>query len=172
MTIHEEHPFQLPPEQRDLGRRLRGRLAAGVTVLTAGTTDHPVGLTASSLSLVDGEPWRAVVVVSDTADFYDAVQEAGTFVMHGLETRHRALADRLAGLAPAPGGMFRDLSLSATDWGPHIEGLETWAGCRLESMTPVGYQHLLVGLVEVIGVHDLTDPLVYYRGRYRSLDPS
>ncbi len=143
-----------------------------MTVLTTGDPDDPIGLTASSVTLVDGDPWRIVVVVSDTADFYEGVQASGLFVLHGLETQHRTLADRLAGLAPAPGGMFSGLTLEPTEWGPRIEGLGTWAGCRLESMAPVGYQHLLVGTVESIAIHDLVDPLVYYRGRYRRLDPS
>lgn len=172
MTIHDEHPFRLPPEQRELGRRFRGRLASGVTVLTAGSAARPVGLTASSITVVDGSPWRVVAVISDTSDFYDAVEEGRGFVVHLLELRHRRLADRLAGLAPAPGGMFKDLELIETPWGPRLGELSTWAACRVESVTPVGYQHLLVGAIEEVAVHELDEPLVYFRGRYRALGDS
>ncbi len=47
--IHDEHPFVTPPEQRDPARRLRGRLAAPVTILTAGRDRNRTGLTVSSL---------------------------------------------------------------------------------------------------------------------------
>lgn len=169
MTIHDEHPFHLPPEERDLGRRFRGRLASGVTVMTAGTAAEPVGLTASSVTLVDGDPWRLVAVISDTSDFYDVVLERGKFLIHCLELEHQALADRLAGLSPSPGGMFRGLGLVDTEWGPRIEGLESWLGAQSSEMTPVGHQHLLIGEVAHVEVHDVVNPLIYFRGRYRAL---
>lgn len=169
MTIHDEHPFQLPPEERDLGRRFRGRLAAGVTVMTAGSVSDPVGLTVSSVTLVDGDPWQVVAVVSDSSDFFDRVEQTGELVIQVLEATHRSLADRLAGLAPAPGGMFRDVPLLDTPWGPRIEAMDSWLGAANGTLTPLGRQFLLVAEVAHVEVHDLVDPLLYYRGKYRSL---
>lgn len=137
--------------------------------MTAGSSANPAGLTASSVTLVDGEPWQVVAVISDTSDFYDMVDSSQSFLIHCLETNDRALADRVAGLAPAPGGMFRDLGLVDTPWGPRIEGLDSWLGAAGATMSPVGNQYLLIGDVAHVEVHDMTDPLVYYRGRYRSL---
>ena len=137
--------------------------------MTAGSVEDPVGLTASSVTLVEGEPWRMLVVISDTSDVYDVVVNGAPFVVQVLDTADRALADRIAGLSPAPGGMFREVGLATTDWGPRLADHGTLIGCQTESLEPVGFQHLLIGRVEQIAVHDLTDPLLYYRGRYRSL---
>ena len=51
-TVGDENPFVAAVEDRDPGRRLRGRLVAPVTVWTASGADGPVGLTVSSVLMV------------------------------------------------------------------------------------------------------------------------
>jgi flavin reductase (DIM6/NTAB) family NADH-FMN oxidoreductase RutF len=166
VTIHHEHPFIPSPDSRDRARQFRGRLAAAVTVVTAG---HD-GMTASSVLVVEGEEPRFVVAVSEMAEFWEAVEQSGRFVVHVASARHRHLSDRFAEVAPSPGGVFAGLEVTETEWGPLIAGFDTWGGCRTESATPLGFQRLLVGVIERLEVGDLTDPLIYFRGRYRSLD--
>lgn len=140
-----------------------------MTVVTAGSPDAPLGMTASSVTVADGDPWRLLLVVSDTADIFDALVDPGRFVVQMLDESDRTLADRLAGLTPAPGGLFKDVAVEVTDWGVRLARSETWAGCATESVDPVGYQHLVVARIEQVAVHELETPLVYYRGRYRTL---
>lgn len=165
MTIHSEHPFQTPPEQRDRARQLRGRLAAPVTIITSGTD----GMTASAVFVVEGNPPRVIIGISETADFHEAVNTTGRFVMHIGEYRHRPLSDRFAEIAPSPGGLFAGLETVATPWGPRIVGFDNWAGCRLEGTMAVGAQILVVGEIEELDLGELEDPLIYFRGRYRKL---
>jgi len=165
MTIHNEHPFQTPPEARDPARRLRGRLVGPVTIVTAGTD----GMTASAVLVVEGLPPRVVMAVSEGADFRSAVGASNRFVLHVGGQEHRALADRFAEIAPSPGGLFAGLEVTETRWGPLIGGFDTWAGCRLDTTTPVGNQLLMVGEIEELHLGEIADPLVYFRGRYRRL---
>ncbi len=165
MTIHNEHPFQTPPEQRDPARRLRGRLASSVTIITAGSD----GMTASAVLVVEGDPPRVVIAVSETADFHDALKKTGRFVMHIAEFDHHPLSDRFAEVAPSPGGLFAGLEVVETAWGPRLAGFQNWAGCRLEDTIRVGFQILLVGQIEQLELDDLDDALIYFRGRYRRL---
>jgi flavin reductase (DIM6/NTAB) family NADH-FMN oxidoreductase RutF len=165
VTIHDEHPFLPPPEARDRVRQLRGRLVAPVTIVTAGDD----GMTASAILVVEGEVPRIVAVISDVADFFAAVTATKRFLVHICTTEHRALSDRFAEVAPSPGGLFQDLSLIATEWGPRIEGFENWAGCTVESTLAIGYQVILVGTIDHFEVGTLDDPLTYFRGRYRQL---
>jgi flavin reductase (DIM6/NTAB) family NADH-FMN oxidoreductase RutF len=163
VTLHSENPFIPPAEERDRVRQLRGRLAGPVTIVTAGQD----GMTASAVLVVDGDPARMAVAVSEVANFRDAVERTGKFVMHVATQEQRQLSDRFAELAPSPGGLFHGLTVVESEWGPVIDGFSTWTGCRLESMTPLGYQVLIVGVIEYLEVGDLHDPLVYFRGRYR-----
>lgn len=168
MSIHSEDPFEVPVEQRDPVRRLRGRLTAPVTILTAGE-DRPAGLTVSSVLIVEGEPPRAAALVGAGADLVDVVEGTRKFLIHVLAHGSERTAEVFAGLRPAPGGMFRAVETETTGWGPLISGVEDWAGCRLEELRPLGDQLLMVGRIEELSVGDLVDPLVYFRGAYRRL---
>jgi flavin reductase (DIM6/NTAB) family NADH-FMN oxidoreductase RutF len=165
MTIHSEHPFQTPPADRDPARRLRGRLVGPVTIVTAGSD----GMTASAVLVVEGEPPRVVMAISDSADFRHAVDETRRFVMHVGENEHRALSDRFAEIAPSPGGLFAGLDVIETAWGPRLGGFDTWAGCRLETTLAIGTQILIIGQIEDLHLGEVDDPLIYFRGRYRRL---
>lgn len=168
VSIHSEHPFTVPVDQRDPVRRLRGRLAAPVTVLTAGT-ENPAGLTVSSVLVVEGEPARVMSIVGVGSDFLDAATASEAFVAHVLGADHGPLADVFAGLRPSPGGMFAGRDTEATEWGPRLVEVADWAGCHLEEARPAGDQMLVVGSIQRLELSDLTDPLVYFRGGYRRL---
>jgi 3-hydroxy-9,10-secoandrosta-1,3,5(10)-triene-9,17-dione monooxygenase reductase component len=167
VTIHTGDPFATPEEQRSPVRRLRGRLPAAVTLWTA---PGPAGLTVSSTLVVDGSPGRLLGVLDEESQLWTAVEAAGVFAVTLLGPQDRQLADRFAGLLPAPGGPFREYEWSATGFGPVLAGRDTWVGCRLDSARPVGWGLLVEATVERVEIG--TDlPLVHYRGRYRELPP-
>lgn len=170
MSIHSEHPFSVPIDRRDPVRRLRGRLVAPVTVLTA-DVDDPAGLTVSSFFVIEGEVARAAALVGPGSDFLEAAERSGAFVAHVLDDDRAVVADVFAGLRPAPGGMFKAVEAEASPWGPRLVDVEDWAGCSLEEVRPLGEQLLLVGVISHLEVSDLHDPLIYFRGVYRRLAP-
>ncbi|MGH8912502.1 MAG: flavin reductase family protein [Acidimicrobiia bacterium] len=170
MTIHSENPFEVPMDQRDPVRRLRGRLVAPVTVVTA-RDERPAGLTVSSFFVVEGETPRAAALIGSGSDFLTAAQASGAFIAHVLREDDHAVAEVFAGLRPAPGGMFSALPVEETKWGPHLTGVSDWAGCALEEVRSLGDQLLVVGVIEDLSVSNLSSPLVYFRGSYRRLAP-
>ena len=167
--IHEEHPFATPVEDRDPIRRFRGRLAAPVTVITAGDPATRTGLTVSSLVVAEGDPARVYFLLGQATDLYDAIRDTGRFVVHILEDGDRELGDRFAGLRPSPGGLFAGLDVVDGDYGPELPALGSRLYCRHESEVECTVHVLEAGIVEETAVHDLEAPLVYFRGRYRRL---
>lgn len=163
MTIHSSHPFATPPEQRDAARRLRGRLAAPVTVWAAGSGASRVGLTVSSLLVALGEPARVVGLVDPDSDFALGLGEVFTVTI--LAEGDHGLAEAFAGLAPAPGGLFRQGEFTDSAWGPVLVG-RSWVGARLESSRALGWSREVVGVIEHVDLSDRT-PLEHVRGRYR-----
>jgi flavin reductase (DIM6/NTAB) family NADH-FMN oxidoreductase RutF len=159
--IHSSDPFATPEEERSPVRRLRGRLAAPVTLWTA---PGPRGLTVSSMLVADGDPGRALGLIDAESDLWDAILESGYFAFMPLEAGDRQMADRFAGLMPAPGGLFATGEWVSTEYGPVRNG--TWAGCRLESSRECGWALLVEGVIETISVDENTAPLIHYRGRY------
>jgi len=167
MTIHTTDPFATPDEGRSPVRRFRGRLAAPVTLWTA---PGPAGLTISSTLVVVGRPARVLGMLDDESDLWAAVQAGGRFTVAPLEPRHRQLADRFAGLMPAPGGLFAQEPWTETDYGPVLADVPTWAGCRLDSARPYGWGLLVEATIEHVELGtEPPEPLVHHRGRYREL---
>ncbi len=170
--IHSEHPFQPESADRDQARRFRGRLAAGVTIVTAGPEAERTGLTVSSLLVVQGDPAQAHVVVGPTTDLWESAAETGRFVIHICRSEDRQIADVFAGLWPSPGGSFAGVAVTQSEWGPVLTDLPDRAYCSLESEAEVGWSGLLIGRIDKVEVSDLQDPIVHFRSGYRRLFPA
>lgn len=168
--IHPDNPFADDPEQRDPTRQFRGRLTAPVTIVTSGGGTRKVGLTVSSLLVVEGDPGRVEMVVGPTTDVWEIVAESGRFVVHVCRAEHRPLADVFAGLRPSPGGVFAALATHDSDWGPIIDAIGDRAFCAFESRREIGYTGLITGTIDRVETTTLTDPLVYFRGGYRAME--
>nr|MDT0659832.1 flavin reductase family protein [Micromonospora sp. DSM 115978] len=164
--IHHTDPFATPDPQRSPVRRFRGRLAAAVTLWTC---PGPAGLTVSSTTVADGEPGRLLGLVDEESDFWSAADAAGRFAVAPLGPAHRQLADRFAGLFPAPGGLFADpAEWTRTEYGPVPAGAGGWLGCRLDTARRYGWALLVEATIEVAETVDDVPPLIHYRGRYRA----
>jgi 3-hydroxy-9,10-secoandrosta-1,3,5(10)-triene-9,17-dione monooxygenase reductase component len=170
VTIHSSDPFATPEPLRSPVRKLRGRLPAAVTLWTATDPDGGrAGLTVSSTLVVDGDPARLLGLVDQESDLWSAAEASGRFVVQPLGPADRQLADRFAGILPAPGGLFLD-RWDSTRWGPILAGRSTWAGCRIDGTRPYGWAMLVEATIEEVVAGDADEPpLVHYRGRYREL---
>lgn len=167
--IHYENPFSTPREIREPIRRFRGRLTSGVTIWTATGEQGPVGLTVSSLLVAEGEPSQLVGLINDTTDLFEAVSTSRRFVVHLADDAHERWADGFAGLYPMPGGVFAHVPWEPSEHGPLIGELGNRVRCELIEVAAAGYQKLVRGEIGQIELTDLDEPLVYFRGRYRSL---
>lgn len=170
MTIHSEHPFAVPPEQRDAARRFRGRLVAPVTLWCAEGRRRPAGLTVSSVLVAAGEPARVLGIIDPDSDLADALAASGRFTVSVLGPESRRLADAFNGTDPAPGGPFAQASFEPTPWGPRPAASESWVGAEVESIEEVGWSALVRGVIAEVAVGD-ADVLAHIRGRYRAVGP-
>ena len=168
MTIHHEHPFLDPPASRDALRQFRGRLPAPVTVVATGDGAARVGLTVSSLVIVPGEPGNLVVMVDPDSDLATALEPDRLLTVSVLGPNDTYLAEAFAGLAPAPGGLFRLGKWTQTDWGPVLEG-STWLAATVTDLHQLGRTLQVTARVENVDL-SRTGVLVHQRGRYLTLD--
>ena len=167
--IHAEHPFADRPEDRDPVRRFRGRLAHPVTIIMSGEGDRRTGLTVSSLFVVEGEPGRVHAIVGPNSDLWDVAAETERFVVHVCDVDATSLAEVFAGLRPSPGGLFATMNTTPSKWGPLLDELPDRLFCSLESLVESGNSGVFVGVVDGAELSDIEDPLVHFRGTYRSL---
>jgi flavin reductase (DIM6/NTAB) family NADH-FMN oxidoreductase RutF len=164
--IHISDPFATPESERSAVRRLRGRLASPVTLWTA---PGPAGLTVSSTVVADGDPGRLLGLIDEESELWEALSVAGRFAVTPLGPDDQQLADRFAGLLPAPGGLFAGDGWITTAYGPVPQGAGTWAGCRLDTAREYGWGMLVEATVETIELAAAPAPLLYFRGRYHRL---
>ncbi|GAA2518186.1 flavin reductase family protein [Pilimelia columellifera] len=168
-AIHGDDPFATPADDRSPARRMRGRLPLPVTLWTAGDGRGRAGLTVSSTMIADGAPGRVAGLVDPESELWAAVEAGGVFALTPLAERDQQLADRFAGLMPAPGGLFAGDRWEQTAYGPIGEGRTTWVGCRLDEARPFGWNLLVCATIERTAFGDGAAPLLHYRGRYRRL---
>jgi flavin reductase (DIM6/NTAB) family NADH-FMN oxidoreductase RutF len=167
VTIHSEHPFADPEDARDPARRLRGRMGATVCLVTSGSGTARAGLTVSSAMVAHGDPAHVLLLIDPDSDLASGLAEQGRGVLHLLSWEHRDLADAFAGVAPAPGGVFRLGSWTDTAWGPRLDGVSAWAGFTVAETRDVGWSLLVDGVLGEIHLDEEGDPLVHRRGRYQ-----
>jgi flavin reductase (DIM6/NTAB) family NADH-FMN oxidoreductase RutF len=168
--IHEEHPFVVPPEQRDPVRQFWGRLGAPVAIVTSGEEGHGVGLTVSSMMVAEGTPPFLYFLVGGTTELFYAMDTTGKFVVHVCESSHRARAEAFAGQRPAPGGPFTGLPVRHTPWGPVIEDMGSRVFCSVADMDEDSYSIIVEATIDELELSDVEDPLLYFRGAYRRLE--
>ncbi len=116
----------------------------------------------------DGEPGRLLGLIDDESDLWPAIQKAGRFAVQPLEEGQMQLADRFAGILPAPGGVFRQGEAWAeTAYGPVVNA--TWAGCRLDQARQFGWGLLVEATLEQVELGPAREPLLHHRGSYRHI---
>jgi 3-hydroxy-9,10-secoandrosta-1,3,5(10)-triene-9,17-dione monooxygenase reductase component len=163
-------PFATPMEDRRPDRRFRGRLVAPVTVWTAGSDDRRAGLTVSSLLVAEGDPAQVLGLLDPLSDLFNLVIERGSFVVHVLEAGDQRIAGMFAGAYPVD--PFEEVETVDGEFGPMIIGARHTLGCRLGGSERVGFQMLVRGPIDALGIEEGPgEPLVRYRGRYRKLSP-
>ncbi len=168
--IHEDvDPFAPPEEERDPVRRFRGRLAAPVTVVTAGDGEGRAGMTVSSIVVSEGDPGKIHFLAAPTADLVDVIDRTGRFVVHILETKHRPTSEIFAEQRPSPGGLFATVPADDGPWGPVLAEVANRAFCSGATSEPYGYSLLISADIDQLEVGALEDPLLYFRGHYRYL---
>ncbi|MGI9156601.1 MAG: flavin reductase family protein [Marmoricola sp.] len=168
ITIHDEHPFRPPDDERDPLRRFRGRMPAPVTLWAAGAGAARVGLTVSSVLVADGDPAVLLGLVDEDSAFWD--EQPDVFTVALVAPGQEYLADVFAGTVPAPGGAFTLGTWEQTAWGPVLQGTAGWLGVRRLPGEPrhAGWAVLVEGVVEQVELGE-PDSLAHVRGRYRDL---
>ena len=152
-------------------RRVVGRFATGVTVVTTQVGGEQHAMTCNSFTSVSIEPVLVLFCAEKIARFHDVVLATGEWAVSVLAqgqqalSRHfavrgRSLQDQFAGvdhtLGPVTGAAVLDCSVASLE-------------CRTVSTVDAGDHTVVVGEVLGLSVPDPQgEPLLYYEGRYRT----
>ena len=144
-----------------------GRFATGVTVVTTMTPSGPLGMTANSFASVSLRPPLVLWSPARKSQRFPAFEAASYFAIHVLSATQQALAERFS--APLSTG-WGDLAYTpGMGDAPLLDGCTARFECRHEARYEGGDHLIVVGEVLRL-VDDDRPPLLFYRGRYSSLD--
>ncbi|WP_328823317.1 flavin reductase family protein [Metallococcus carri] len=149
-------------------RRVVGRLATGVSIVTttAGEIDH--AMTANSIISVSLEPVLMLVSVEREARFHDAVIDAGVWGVSILRAEARPAAAWLATRGRPLHGQLDRIAHHRGETGVALvdDALATLE-CRTVDTHVAGDHTLVIGAVLSMDTSDRAgDALVYYRGQF------
>ncbi len=151
-------------------RRLMGRWATGVSVVTAHHDGVDAGLTVNALLSVALAPPSLLVSLTHDVDTLPVLERARSFAANFLAADQRALSERFARPTPSP-EKFLGLPFHRGRLGPALLGGTLGAAeCRVVSLQPL-YDHVLV-VGEVVALETGRDapPLLFFHGQYAEED--
>jgi 3-hydroxy-9,10-secoandrosta-1,3,5(10)-triene-9,17-dione monooxygenase reductase component len=148
-------------------RNALGSFATGVTIVTALDSDqNPIGMTVNSFNSVSLNPPLILWSISKDSNCFDDFIKSETFAVHVLNHNQEDLSNRFA---ESGGNKFLGLSLeSGFESTPILPDFSACFECKTEHQYDGGDHIILVG--RVVSFEDReTDPLVFYRGQYKTI---
>jgi flavin reductase (DIM6/NTAB) family NADH-FMN oxidoreductase RutF len=158
-------------EPREL-RRVFGRFATGITVVTAGR-DEPRGMTANSFTSVSLDPPMVLICVLRDASMHETIQRHQGFAVSFLSNRQERVARHFADRhRPRGRAEFEAVdSMPGPRTGcPVLPDALAWFECSLAAVYDGGDHSIFLGRIVSLGQGADEDALLFYAGAYRRLD--
>jgi len=168
VAVHDD------PEAVAQARRFRdvlGRFASGVTVVAGVSNGEPVGMTCQSFSSVSLDPPLVLFIPAKSSRAWPLIQRSGRFCVNFLAAGQADLSNTMASRGT---DKFADVKWSpAPETGsPMLEGALGHLDCAIHAVHEAGDHYVVIGRVLdlVTDSDDEVDPLLFYRGKYRTTD--
>jgi len=150
-----------------LQRRIFGRFATGVTVVTTRRGDQWHGMTANAITSLSLDPPLVLVAVDRRAGMHAALHEGQSFALSILGDDHEHLSRRFAMSGPKE---FGDLSTTTAVTGcPILTDALGWVDCRIHEVLPGGDHDIFIGEILAGGHKEEGRPLLFFAGKYHKL---
>lgn len=152
-------------------RRIFGRFATGITVVTAGQ-DLPRGMTANAFTSVSLEPPLVLVCVQRSANMHETIQECGSFAISVLAAHQEDVARLFANDNRPRGSEFDAVDAIPGPYtgAPILSGALAWLECALTTTYDGGDHSIFIGEVQSLGRGESDEALLFYDGRFHRLE--
>lgn len=165
-AVHADDPAAVAAARRF--RDVLGRFASGVTVVTAVSNGEPVGMTCQSFSSVSLDPPLVLFVPAKTSRAWPLMQRAGKFCVNFLASDHAELSNTMASRGTDKFAGV-DWQPSPTTGSPVLSGALAHVDCTIHAVHEAGDHYVVIGRVVDLADNADADPLLFYRGRYGSV---
>ncbi|KKK39129.1 flavin reductase [Mesobacillus campisalis] len=147
-----------------LFRNAMGTFATGVTVITTEAEGEVHGMTANAFMSVSLDPKLVVISIKENARILSKIQESKTFAVNILSDEQQEESMIFAGQIKEK----RKVAFGRLSGQPVVPGALAQITCEVSAEHVEGDHTLFIGKVTDIHLED-GNPLLFYKGRYRSL---
>jgi 3-hydroxy-9,10-secoandrosta-1,3,5(10)-triene-9,17-dione monooxygenase reductase component len=162
-AVPDVTPAAFEPEPARF-RQVLGHFCTGVTVITTADAGGPAGFACQSFAALSLEPPLVLFCPSRASATWPRIARAGHFCVNLLAAGQRELA---SAFGTSGEDKFAGVRWSLSPSGaPVLDGVLSWAGCRVEAVHEAGDHFLVTGRVTELGAARPGEPLLFYRGRY------
>ncbi|ODU07317.1 MAG: hypothetical protein ABS81_01830 [Pseudonocardia sp. SCN 72-86] len=149
-------------------RAVAGTFATGITIISCSVDGMPHGCAANAVVSVSLDPPLMLISLAETSRTRAAIQAAGSFAINILPDSPEG-AELCAVFAGRTVDKFEQATHDHGELGsPILRNALGWLECAVEATHVAGDHTLFIGRVVAAG-HDIGEPLVFFRGRNRSL---
>lgn len=160
-----EAAAQTHPIDPQLFRRVMGRFATGVTVVSFMRTNRPVGMTVNSFLSVSMEPPLILISVRKASSFVEHVRVGSRFGINILSEQQRKLGPHFAN-RPGPDVNARFHDHAGT---PLLDDSLAHIVARVVDIHPAGDHLLFIAEIEHLEHGPEAQPLIFFSGRYKQI---
>jgi flavin reductase (DIM6/NTAB) family NADH-FMN oxidoreductase RutF len=147
-------------------RRIMGRFATGVTIVTTGGTQGRWGMTANALTSLSLDPPLILFAIEMRNEMRRRIQQHRCFAVNVLADSQLELSNRFARPGPKD---FDGIELHlGTTGAPLLAHAIAYVECELHQVYPGGDHEIVVGKI-VAGADSEGEPLLFYGGGYHDL---
>ena len=146
-------------------RRVMGRFATGVTVVSFTRAGHPAGMTVNSFLSVSMEPPLILISVRKTSSFVEHVRVGSRCGINILSEQQRKLGPHFAN-RPEPDTEARFHDHAGT---PLLDGSLAEIVARVVDIHPAGDHLLFIAEIEHLAHGPEAQPLIFFSGRYKQI---
>lgn len=145
-----------------------GHFTTGVAVITSVGDNGPAGLTASAVASLSLDPLLMLACLDRDSRTLKAIESSGRLAVNVLARGQEELARGFAGKGPEH-EKFTGVSWRDREGLPELDGIVAWIAGDVTELIPGGDHLIAITAVTHVDAPG-GDPLVYFRGAFRSLD--
>jgi flavin reductase (DIM6/NTAB) family NADH-FMN oxidoreductase RutF len=144
--------------------------AAGVTIVTSRLGDEIHGCTANSFTSVSLTPPLVAISLAKITQTFKMIKQSHIFAVNILSEHQQGVSAKFASHIHDAHDRFKDEAYHVEATGaPILDNAIAFADCRLVSEHDVGFNVIMIGMVEAGRVQHLHPPLIYSDRRYWKL---
>ncbi|MGJ9459822.1 flavin reductase family protein [Oceanobacillus sp. CF4.6] len=147
-------------------RNAMGKFATGVNVITTEVDGDIHGMTANAFMSVSLDPKLVVISIGENASMLEKVRKSKKYAINILSQNQKELSMIFAGQIKED----RNVSFESLADLPVIKGANTQISCEVVNEHVEGDHTLFIGKVIDLKLQECSDPLLFYKGKYTSLD--